>query len=438
MEICVIGAGYVGLVTAVCVAELGNNVRCLDIDEERVEALINGKVPFHEPGLEEMMRRNIEKGRFLFTTDVEEAVKGTEVVYIAVGTPMNPDDGSVNLDYVKGAARDIAPYLSSGMIVVDKSTVPVGTARTVKSILIEAGAPHDVQVVSNPEFLREGTAVCDFMEPDRVILGTDTEKAAETMKSIYRPLAEQGCEILITSPEAAELTKYASNAFLAVKLTFINEIALLADNAGIDVLDVARGVGLDKRIGTRYLMPGPGYGGSCLPKDTSGLLHIGRSYNSQLRLVEAAVTINHSIPAILIRRVGDALGGLTGKRIGLLGLTFKAGTDDVRESPAIDLAKGFLEFGASVTAYDPKGIELAKCVLGDSIAYADSSMAAISGANVAVIATDWPEFTELKLSQIAETLSGDLLADFRNIFDPKDAEEAGLRYMGMGRGRLGS
>ncbi|RKZ29080.1 UDP-glucose 6-dehydrogenase, partial [bacterium] len=353
MEICVIGAGYVGLVTAVCVAEFGHNVRCLDIDEERVQALNDGRVPFYEPGLEELMRKNAAKGRFDFTTDIKVAVSGAEIIYIAVGTPMNPDDGSVNLEYVESAARDIARFLSPGAIVVDKSTVPVGTARKVKKILVEAGAPENVQVVSNPEFLREGSAVKDFMEPDRVVIGADEAETAEIVKTIYAPLVDAGYEFLITSPEAAELIKYASNAFLAVKLTFINEIALLVDKVGVDVLDVARGIGLDRRIGAKYLHPGPGYGGSCLPKDTNGLLHIARDFDSRLRLVETAVAVNNSLRDVLVERVEKALGGLDGKRICLLGLAFKADTDDIRESPAIALARFFIDRGARVIAYDP-------------------------------------------------------------------------------------
>jgi len=433
MEICVIGAGYVGLVTAVCAAEFGHNVRCLDIDEERVQALNDGRVPFYEPGLEELMRKNAAKGRFDFTTDIKVAVSGAEIIYIAVGTPMNPDDGSVNLEYVESAARDIARFLSPGAIVVDKSTVPVGTARKVKKILVEAGAPENVQVVSNPEFLREGSAVKDFMEPDRVVIGADEAETAEIVKTIYAPLVDAGYEFLITSPEAAELIKYASNAFLAVKLTFINEIALLVDKVGVDVLDVARGIGLDRRIGAKYLHPGPGYGGSCLPKDTNGLLHIARDFDSRLRLVETAVAVNNSLRDVLVERVEKALGGLDGKRIGLLGLAFKADTDDIRESPAIALARFFIDRGARVIAYDPGAMNSARRELADSVEYADSAMAAISNADVAVIATEWPEFAELNLVEIKRAMHGNILADFRNLFDPKTAKNAGLRYIGMGR-----
>ncbi|HDR91017.1 MAG TPA: UDP-glucose/GDP-mannose dehydrogenase family protein [candidate division Zixibacteria bacterium] len=433
MEICVIGAGYVGLVTAVCVSDFGHNVRCLDIDEERIEALLRGEVPFYEPGLAELMKKNIDKNRFLFTTDVDLAVKGAEVVFIGVGTPMNPEDGTVNLDYVIQAAKDIAPHLSPKAVVVDKSTVPVGTARMVKSILLESGVPESVEVVSNPEFLREGSAVGDFLHPDRVVIGSDRVEAAEILKRAYHPLVENGIDFLVTSPEAAELIKYASNAFLAVKLTFINEIALLADAIGIDALEVAKGIGLDKRIGKKYLRPGPGFGGSCLPKDTHGLLHIANTYDCRMNVVETAIEVNDNIPAILAGRISTALGGLQGKKIGLLGLAFKGNTDDVRYSPAIEIAKELVKGGAMVTAFDPEATKLAKRVLGDSISYANSPEEALTGADAGVIATEWVEFGEIDPSDIREWMAGDLLADFRNIFSPKAIVSAGLRFIGMGR-----
>lgn len=433
MEICVIGAGYVGLVTAVCVSDFGHNVRCLDIDEERIEALLRGEVPFYEPGLAELMKKNIDRGRFVFTTDVSMAVKGAEAVYIAVGTPMNPDDGTVNLDYVVQAAKDIAPHLSQNAVVVDKSTVPVGTARMVKSILLESGVPATVEVVSNPEFLREGSAVGDFLHPDRVVIGTDNTEAAEVLKRAYHPLVENGTDFLVTSPEAAELVKYASNAFLAVKLTFINEIALMADNIGIDALEVAKGIGLDKRIGKKYLRPGPGFGGSCLPKDTHGLLHIADTYGCKMNIVETAIDVNASIPPVLSGRIAEALGGLKGKKIGLLGLAFKGNTDDVRYSPAIEIAKELVKAGAEVTAFDPEAMKLAKRVLDDSIKYAFSAKEALSGADAGVIATEWMEFGELDPADIREWMAGDLLADFRNMIDPEDIISAGLRFIGMGR-----
>ncbi len=433
MEICVVGAGYVGLVTAVCVSDFGHNVRCLDIDEERIEALLRGEVPFYEPGLAELMSKNIDKGRFLFTTDIDFALKGAEIVFIGVGTPMNPEDGSVNIDFVVQAAKDIAPHLSPESIVVDKSTVPVGTARMVKKILLENGAPESVEVVSNPEFLREGSAVGDFLNPDRVVIGSDTAKAAETLKMVYHPLVDEGHDFLITSPEAAELIKYASNAFLAVKLTFINEIALLADKIGIDALEVAKGIGLDKRIGKKYLRPGPGFGGSCLPKDTHGLLHIAKSFDTNVELVEKAIEVNDNIPSTLVNKLSDAMSGLEGKKIGLLGLAFKGNTDDVRYSPAISIAEELVKRGAKVKAFDPEATKLAERILADTIEYAESAKQAILGADAAVIATEWVEFGEISISEFREWLSGDILADFRNIIDPKAVTKAGLRFIGMGR-----
>ncbi len=433
MEICVIGAGYVGLVTAVCVSDFGHDVRCLDIDDERIEALERGEVPFYEPGLAELMKKNMDRGRFVFTTDVAEAVKDAEVVYIAVGTPMNPDDGTVNLDYVVQAAKDIAPHLSADAIVVDKSTVPVGTARMVKQVLTDAGASDSVGVVSNPEFLREGLAVGDFLHPDRVVIGSDSKQVAEKLKQVYHPLVKDGCNFLITSPEAAELVKYASNAFLAVKLTFINEIALMADKIGIDALEVARGIGLDKRIGKKYLRPGPGFGGSCLPKDTNGLIHIAKSYDSKLQLVETAIEVNDQIPANLVKRLSKEVGGLDGKRIGQLGLAFKGNTDDVRYSPAISIARELVKQGAKVIAFDPEATKLARRILGDSISYASSPKEALSGADAGIIATEWVEFGEIDPSDIRDWMAGDLLADFRNMIPPEAIVSAGLRFIGMGR-----
>jgi UDPglucose 6-dehydrogenase len=433
MQICVLGAGYVGLVTAVCVADFGHDVRCLDIDEERIESLKRGEVPFYEPGLDELMKKNAAAGRFDFTTDKRFAVEGADVVYIAVGTPMNPVDGTVNLEYVEQAAKDIAPLLAPGTIVVDKSTVPVGTARKVKAILLENGAPEDVEVLSNPEFLREGTAVGDFIKPDRVVIGSDSESATMKLASVYQPLIDDGRQILITSIEAAELVKYASNAFLALKVTFINEIALLADKIGIDATEVAKGIGLDSRIGAKFLRPGPGYGGSCLPKDTNGLIHIADEFGAKLNLVKTAIETNDDIPLQLVNRVEEAAGGLKGKKIGVLGLAFKGGTDDVRYSPAIRLINGFIGKGASVKAFDPKAEKLARRELKELIEYATSEFDALSGADIAVIATEWPQFGQIELAKIAELLDGNILADFRNLFDPEKAKAAGLVYLGMGR-----
>ena len=433
MRVCVLGAGYVGLVTAVCVADFGHDVRCLDIDEERVKTLERGEVPFYEPDLDELLKRNLAAGRFVFTTDKKLALEDAEVVYIAVGTPMNSTNGSVNLEYVEQAARDIAPLIGPKTIVVDKSTVPVGTARKIKKILSQNGAPDDVEVISNPEFLREGVAVGDFMRPDRIVIGSDSEAAAKRLARVYRPLADEGRPFLFTSIEAAELIKYASNAFLALKLTFINEIALLADRIGIDVLDVAKGIGLDDRIGPRFLRPGPGYGGSCLPKDTNGLIHIAEGFGAKLNLVKSAIETNDDIPLRLVERVEEIAGGLLGKKIGVLGLAFKGGTDDVRYSPAIGLINGFLSKGASVRAFDPQAEGLARRELGDSIEYFPSAITAIRGADIAVIATEWPQFREIELDDIARALDGNILADFRNLFDPKKAKAAGLVYIGMGR-----
>ncbi len=434
MRICVIGAGYVGLVTAVCVAEFGHEVYCLDVDEERIESLKRGEVPFYEPGLGELLKKNADAGRFVFTTDKVEALKRAEIVFIAVGTPMNPADGTVDLSFVESACADIATIIAPGTIVVDKSTVPVGTARKVKNLLLANGAPENIEVLSNPEFLREGTAVGDFMQPDRVVIGADNKQAAEKLMMVYKPLLDEGRQFLVTSPESAELVKYASNAFLAVKLTFINEIALLADRIGIDAIEVAKGIGLDKRIGSKFLHPGPGFGGSCLPKDTNGLLHIAKDFGADLNLVETAVRTNEEIPRALVERIDGLVEGLCGKIVGVLGLAFKGGTDDVRESPAIKLIKVLLEKGAKVYAYDPQGERLARRELGDSIVYTESIEAAIEGAEVVVIATEWPEFGQIAPREIARLMRGDLFADFRNLHEPNEIKAAGLRYIGMGRG----
>ncbi|MCK5833322.1 UDP-glucose/GDP-mannose dehydrogenase family protein [bacterium] len=434
MRICVIGAGYVGLVTAVCVADFGHRVSCLDINEERIKALKMGKVPFYEPGLSELLEKNSAQARFVFTTDKKQAIEDAEVVYIAVGTPMNENDTTVDMTYIRQAAKDIAQFLARGAVVVDKSTVPVGTAREVKKLLLDNGAPSDIEVLSNPEFLREGTAVEDFKKPDRVIIGSDSKEAAMKLARVYKHLADEGRPFLFTSLEAAELTKYASNAFLAVKLTFINEIALLADKIGINALDVAKGIGMDNRIGNKFLSPGPGFGGSCLPKDTNGLLHIAENFGAKLSIVQTAVRTNDGIPDLLIQRLSDELGSLSGKKAGVLGLTFKGGTDDVRESPAIKLIKALLEHSVIVKAYDPEGERLARRELGDSIEYAHSEVEAIDGADFVIVATEWQQFSEMKPVEIARLMKGRVFADFRNLFDPVEMKKVGLKYIGMGRG----
>jgi len=435
MRIAMIGTGYVGLVSGACFADFGHRVTCVDKDSSKIDGLNAGVMPIWEPGLEALVKANAEHGRLTFTTDVASGVKDAEAIFIAVGTPARRGDGHADLTFVFEAVRELAQFIKPGTVVVTKSTVPVGTGDRIEAILREEGV-EGVSVASNPEFLREGAAIADFKHPDRIVVGAEDDRAQEVLREIYRPLFLNRAPILITGRRTAELTKYAANAFLAVKISFINEIADLCEAVDADVQDVARGIGLDNRIGPKFLHAGPGYGGSCFPKDTVALLQTADAAGVEQRIVATTVRVNDDRKAKMVERVERALGGeLKGKRVGILGLAFKPNTDDMREAPSIPIVKGLIERGASVAAFDPVARQQAELVL-PAIDFADDAYAAAAGADAIVIVTEWDEFRALDLERIAASLKGKILIDLRNVYDRADAEAAGLTYYGIGRGRF--
>jgi UDPglucose 6-dehydrogenase len=435
MRIAMIGTGYVGLVSGACFADFGHRVTCVDKDSSKIEGLNAGVMPIWEPGLEALVKANAERKRLTFTTDLVAGVKDAEAVFIAVGTPARRGDGHADLTYVFEAVRELAKVIKPGTVVVTKSTVPVGTGDKIEAILREEGMT-DVSVASNPEFLREGAAIADFKHPDRIVVGAEDERAEDCLKEIYRPLFLNRAPILITGRRTAELTKYAANAFLAVKISFINEIADLCEAVDADVQDVARGIGLDNRIGPKFLHAGPGYGGSCFPKDTVALLQTADGAGVEQRIVATTVAVNDDRKNKMVERIEAALGdSVAGKRVGILGLAFKPNTDDMREAPSIPIVNGLVERGASVAAFDPVAREQAEKVLS-GIEFADDAYAAADGADALVIVTEWDEFRALDLDRIAASLRGKILIDLRNVYDRSEAEAAGLTYYGVGRGRL--
>ncbi|MEO5641010.1 MAG: UDP-glucose/GDP-mannose dehydrogenase family protein [Sphingomicrobium sp.] len=435
MRISMIGTGYVGLVSGACFADFGHDVTCIDKDAAKIGLIHDGVMPIWEPGLEGLVKSNEERGRLHFTTDLAAGVAGAEAVFIAVGTPARRGDGHADLTFVYAAVRELAKALTGPAVVVTKSTVPVGTGDEIARILIEEGAPQGTVVASNPEFLREGAAIADFKHPDRIVVGAEEERAREVLAEIYRPLFLNKAPLLFTSRRTAELTKYAANAFLAMKISFINEIADLCEAVGADVQDVARGIGLDNRIGAKFLHAGPGYGGSCFPKDTLALLRTAEEAGVEQRIVSTVVKVNDDRKAAMAERVRAAVGGdLTGKKIAILGLTFKPNTDDMRDSPSIPLVKALQAGGATVSAYDPVGREQAEPLLA-GIEFSANAYAAAAGADALVIVTEWDEFRALDLGRIAEVMTGKALIDLRNIYDGAAVERAGLTYRGIGRGR---
>ena len=434
MRIAMIGTGYVGLVSGACFADFGHRVCCVDKDAAKIAGLNAGVMPIWEPGLEGLVKSNAERGRLTFTTDLVAGVKDAEAVFIAVGTPARRGDGHADLTFVFEAVRELAKVIRPGTVVVTKSTVPVGTGDRIEEILREEGVT-EVSVASNPEFLREGAAIADFKHPDRIVVGAEDERAQHALREIYRPLFLNRAPILITGRRTAELTKYAANAFLAVKISFINEIADLCEAVDADVQDIARGIGLDNRIGPKFLHAGPGYGGSCFPKDTLALLQTADAAGVDQRIVRTTVQVNDDRKEQMVERVERALGGdVSGKRVGVLGLAFKPNTDDMREAPSIPIIKTLVERGAEVSAYDPVAREQAEQVLS-GIEFADDAYAAADGADALVIVTEWDEFRALDLERIAAALRGKVLVDLRNVYDRGEAEEAGLTYYGIGRGR---
>ncbi len=433
MNITMIGAGYVGLVSGACFADFGHNVTCVDLDARKVEALRNGVMPIYEPGLEALVRTNAEADRLSFSTDLKASVADADAVFIAVGTPSRRGDGHADLSYVYQATRDIAAAATRPMVVVTKSTVPVGTGDEVERILNEVAPENSWAVVSNPEFLREGAAISDFKRPDRIVIGTDDDRARDVMREIYRPLFLNEAPILFTGRRTAELTKYAANAFLATKITFINEIADLCEAVGADVQDVSRGIGLDNRIGSKFLHAGPGYGGSCFPKDTLALLKTAEDFDAPVRIVEAVVSVNDSRKRAMGRKVIAAAGGdVRGRKVGILGLTFKPNTDDMRDAPSLAIVQALLDGGAIVTAYDPEGMEIARPMMPD-IAYAKDAYEAAAGAEVVVIVTEWDAFRALDLKRMGDSMQSRCLVDLRNIYKPDVARQAGFTYHSIGR-----
>ena len=432
MDIAVIGTGYVGLVTGAGLADFGNDVICCDIDERKIAALNEGAIPIYEPGLDTIVSRNVAEGRLRFTTDLPEAIRSSRAIFIAVGTPPKPD-GSADLRYVEDVARTIARYMNGPKLVITKSTVPIGTGRMIERILAEAGTGHRGTVVSNPEFLREGSAIEDFMRPDRIVIGATDPESIELMKEIYAPLHSLEIPFVITNVESSELIKYAANGFLATKISFINEVAVLCELVGGDVQDVARGIGLDGRIGPKFLQAGPGFGGSCFPKDTSALADIAQRLGYEFQLIEAVLRVNQEIKERMVGKVADALDGeLRGKTIAILGLAFKPETDDMRDSPTIPLINGLQKRGVKVRAYDPEAMENARKIF-DGVTYCSDAYETADGADALVIATEWNEFRALKLERIKKLLKTPLIVDLRNVYDPQRMKAEGFTYVCVGR-----
>ena len=432
MKVTMIGTGYVGLVSGACFSEFGVEVTCVDKDKERIEKLNKGIIPIYEPGLEQLVEKNVKNKRLYFTTDIDEAVSKSDIVFIAVGTPSRRGDGYADLSYVYEAAKEISKYLKSYTVIVNKSTVPVGTARNVQKIIEEVNPEADFDIASNPEFLREGSAINDFMRPDRVVIGVESERAKELLKELYRPLYLIETPMVITNLETAELIKYASNAFLATKISFINEIANLCEAVGANVKDVAKGMGLDKRIGPKFLHAGPGYGGSCFPKDTKALIKIFHDNNITPRIVEAVVQVNEAQKSLMVKKIKDALGGdIRGKTIAVLGLTFKPETDDMREAPSLTIIPALQEKGGIIRATDPKGMEEAKKYLKD-VNYFDDPYKTAEGADAVVIMTEWNEYRALDLRKLETVMNGNVFIDLKGVYLPDAVKYVGFRYVGVG------
>jgi UDPglucose 6-dehydrogenase len=433
MRIAVVGTGYVGLVSGTCFSEFGHDVVCIDKDAQKIEGLKNGKIPIFEPGLENLVIKNVKAGHLRFDTNLQEAVSGADAVFIAVGTPSRRGDGQADLTYVYAAAKEIAENLSGYTVVVNKSTVPVGTGGEVDKIIRETNPNAQFEVVSNPEFLREGAAIEDFMRPDRVVVGATAEQAKDVMAAIYRPLSLFQTPIVFTSRESAELTKYAGNAFLAMKITFINEMADLCEQVGANVHDVARGIGLDGRIGGKFLHPGPGFGGSCFPKDTRALFETSAVAGAPLRIVETVIGINEKRKKDMAARVIKTCGGsVSGKTIAILGLTFKPNTDDMRESPSLDIIPELISAGASIKAYDPEGMSEAKKLL-TGVDFCENSYETLENADALVLITEWNEFRALNMEKVKSLMKAPIMIDLRNIYDPVEMSEHGFTYESIGR-----
>jgi len=428
-----IGSGYVGLVSGACFSDFGHDVICVDKDASKIAALEAGKMPIFEPGLDKLVETNVAAGRLSFTTDLKAAVAGADAVFIAVGTPSRRGDGHADLTYVFEATREIGAAIDGPVVVVTKSTVPVGTGDKVEEILKEVAGDFEIAVVSNPEFLREGAAIGDFKRPDRIVIGTDDARAQQVMRDVYRPLYLNESPILFTGRRTSELIKYAANAFLATKITFINEIADLCEAVGANVQDVSRGIGLDNRIGSKFLHAGPGYGGSCFPKDTLALLKTAEDYETPVRIVEAVVQVNDTRKRAMGRKVIQALGGdAKGKTVAVLGLTFKPNTDDMRDAPSLAIVQSLLDAGANIRAHDPEGMEIARTMM-PSVAYCGDAYEAAAGADAVVIVTEWDIYRALDLKRLAAAMVGAVMVDLRNVYPPAEVARAGFAYSSIGR-----
>lgn len=432
MDIAVIGTGYVGLVTGAGLSDFGNDVICVDVDVRKIEALKNGVIPIYEPGLDKLVEKNTSEGRLRFTTDLAEAIRAARAIFIAVGTPPKAD-GSADLRYVEEVAHSIAQHMNGPKLIITKSTVPIGTGRMIERIIDSHNTGHRASIVSNPEFLREGSAIEDFMKPDRVVIGASDPEAADMMKEIYAPLHSLEIPFVVTNVESSELIKYAANGFLATKITFINEIATLCERVGANVQDVAIGMGLDTRIGPKFLQAGPGFGGSCFPKDTSAMADIARRHGYEFQIMESVLRVNDAVKLRMIDKIIEAVGGdVKGRTIAMLGLAFKPETDDMRDSPTIPIIKGLQERGAKVRAYDPQSMENARGIF-DDVEYFDDAYSTASGADALVLATEWNEFRALNFDRIKKALSAPVLIDLRNVYDAHRMAALGFRYTSVGR-----
>jgi len=438
MKICVVGSGYVGLVTGACLAEFGMTVTGVDKDESKIAALQRGEIPIYEPGLEEVVDKNVKAGRLAFTTELAPAIRDARAVFIAVGTPPLPD-GRADLSFVRQVAESIGDNLNGYKVVITKSTVPVGTGQMVERVVHErSGGQQEFAVVSNPEFLREGSAIEDFLRPDRVVVGARTQRAVDVMLDIYAPLKAAGVPFVVANVESAEMIKYASNGFLATKISFINEVAEICEAVGADVEVVARGMGLDNRIGPKFLHPGPGFGGSCFPKDTRAVAQIAEEHGMRFEIIDAVLSANQRVQRRMVPKIAEAFEGLEGRTVAVLGLAFKGDTDDMRESPALPIVEGLVAGGARVRAFDPAAMEQAKPMLPGAVEYCDDAYDAATGADGVVIATEWNQFRALELDRLAALLRRPLIVDLRNLYEPERVAAAGFRYVSVGRPRATS
>ncbi len=434
MNVTMLGSGYVGLVSGACFAEFGANVTCVDIDAAKIAALEAGEIPIYEPGLDDLVKNNVEQGRLQFSSTYGDIIADSDLIFIAVGTPSRHGDGHADLSYVFQAAKDIAPHLKGYSVVVDKSTVPVGTARNVKRIIKETNPDADFDLASNPEFLREGAAISDFMRPDRVIIGVESERAEKLLRELYRPLNLIESPVMVTGLETAELIKYASNAFLATKISFINEMAALCEAVGADVHDVSKGMGLDGRIGRKFLHPGPGYGGSCFPKDTRALARIAQEHGAASRIVESVIEVNEAQKAHMIQKIRLALGGdESNKTVAVLGLTFKPETDDMREAPALSILPKLIDNGMKVRAHDPQGMNEAKRLLPASVQYFENVNEMFDGVDAVILLTEWNVYRGMNMKRVLESMAGNTLIDLRNVYEGKEMKAIGFDYYCVGR-----